>query len=101
MAMGHMAPPTLPIMFMAPEIVPAYLPPTSMQAPHEPGITRSFEKLANPIAIIAATGLARWTDRTRSALAPVTPMNAITFRVAATLCVRRVNGAEIAPMNND
>ena len=57
--MGDAPPPALPSMFMVAETVPAYLPPTSMQAPQEPGITRSFAKLAKPMASMAATGLDR------------------------------------------
>src|SRR5579872_1697660 len=100
-AVGETAPPRLPIMFMVPESVPAYLPPTSIHVPQEPGITRSLQKLAKPIATMADTGLARCTERMRSRLAPVNPMQAMSFRVRETLLSRRAMGVEIRPQKND
>ena len=51
-----LAAPTLPIMFILPESVPAYLPPTSMQVLQLPGMVRSLQKLANPMASMASSG---------------------------------------------
>src|SRR6185503_10991016 len=51
---GPATPPRLPIMFMLPDIVPAYLPPTSMHVLQLPGMVRSLQKLAIPIASIAS-----------------------------------------------
>ena len=56
MASGEIAPPILPAMFIAPESEPACVPPTSMQVAQAPGITRSLEKLAMPIASVASSG---------------------------------------------
>ncbi len=53
---GARMPAKLPIMFMEPATVPAYFPPISMQAPQAPGMTRSFEKLAMPIASMHQRG---------------------------------------------
>ena len=53
---GATAAPMLPIMFMLPESVPAYFAPTSMQVLQLPGIVRSLQKLANPIASMASNG---------------------------------------------
>ena len=53
---GPAMPPKLPIMFMLPETVPAYLPPMSMQVAQLPGIVRSLQKLAMPIESIASNG---------------------------------------------
>ena len=43
----------LPSIFMAPETVPANFPPISMALAHAPGITRSLQKLAAPMASTA------------------------------------------------
>ena len=43
-------------MFIVPERVPDSFPPTSMQAPHDVGMTRSLQKLAKPRASTTAIG---------------------------------------------
>ena len=50
---GATAPARFPIMFIDPDKVPAYLPPTSMAVAQAWGITRSLQKLAKPINRIA------------------------------------------------
>ena len=50
---GRQHPAKFPNMFIAPETVPAYLPPISMADVHAPDITRSLEKLAIEMARIA------------------------------------------------
>ena len=57
MASGQSAPPKLPHIFIAPESVPACSPPISATELHATGITKSLQKLAMPIASIAASGL--------------------------------------------
>ena len=54
---GATNPARLPIMFIEPETVPAYRPPTSIQVAHAPGITRSLKKLANAMKIIEKTAV--------------------------------------------
>ncbi len=56
MTIGPAMPPKLPIMFMLPETVPAYLPPMSVHDAQLPGIVRSLQKLARPMAKIVSTG---------------------------------------------
>src|ERR1035438_1564623 len=70
MATGANAPPMFPTMFMVPETVPAYWPPTSMAAVQAPGITRSFEKLATPMASIARSGSCNVVETSTNAEAP-------------------------------
>ena len=53
---GATAAPMLPIMFILPESVPAYSAPTSMQVLQLPGIVRSLQKLADPMASMASNG---------------------------------------------
>src|SRR5262245_17772327 len=89
MASGDSAPPTLPHIFMAPDTVPAFLPPISIADDHAPGITRSLKKLAKAIQIIAFTPLFTVVEYTRNPQAPVNPIAATTRRMTVTLCTRR------------
>jgi len=54
--MGATLPPTALAMFITPESVPVWRPPTSIAAAQLTGMTKSFAKLAKPIAIIAHVG---------------------------------------------
>src|SRR5437879_4299297 len=101
MAMGETTPPKLPIIFMAPDSVPAYLPPTSMQAPQLPGIAKSFEKLAIPMESIAQRGSGRNVDKIRNPVAPVKPRQAINRRVLTTLPVHLATGPEMNPQKSE
>src|SRR5258706_16003755 len=94
---GAKAPPKLPIMFIEPESVPAYLPPISMQAPQLPGITRSLEKLANPMKREAITGSLICPERKSIADAEQKPRIPKKRRVLATLPILRATMGEIQP----
>ena len=59
MRIGARLPPTALAMFMMPESVPVWRPPTSIAAAQLTGMTKSLAKLAKPIAIIAQSGLFR------------------------------------------
>src|SRR5258708_7003573 len=91
------APPRFPIMFIVPDKVPALRPPTSMQAPHEPGMTRSFEKLAKASATTASTGLPINVEITMRLLAHRKPTQPSRRRVAVTLPVIFVRGLAMKP----
>ena len=54
--MGATTPPRFPIMFIEPASVPVNFPPTSMHAPQAPGMMKSFEKLAMPMASMPHNG---------------------------------------------
>ena len=55
-----------------------------MHAAQLPGITRSIEKLANPIAIIAHVASCNVLDRSSKAVAPEKPSDAMRRRLLAT-----------------
>src|SRR5579864_13948 len=99
--MGDTTPPRLPIMFMVPDSVPAYLPPTSIQAAQLPGITRSLEKLAIPITIMAQVGSRSRLERIRNPVAPAKPMQAIRRRLLPTSPVQRFISGYRIPQTND
>src|ERR1039457_823588 len=82
---GAQKPARLPIMFIDPDTVPAYLPPTSMHDPQAGGITRSLQKLAMPIAAMAQRGSARLMEITIRIDAPRNPPQAIRRRPMRTL----------------
>ena len=54
--MGARLPPTALAMFITPESVPVWRPPTSIAAAQLTGMTKSFAKLAKPMAIMAHSG---------------------------------------------
>src|SRR5262245_42968157 len=95
MASGDIAPPMLPAIFIAPERDPACFPPMSMQAAHAPGITRSLQKLAMPIASVAYRGSFRYVDRIRKPAAPVNPTYPMIRLVCATLPIAFARREEI------
>src|SRR4051812_41106929 len=98
---GYSAPPKLPIIFMVPESVPANFPPISMQVPHDVGITRSLQKLAQPRASTTASGRCRKLARINKLPAPPKPVHASSLRVLLTLPVRRLRNEKINPPNNE
>src|ERR1700691_1149809 len=98
---GEAGAPKLPIIFIAADSVAPYLPPTSMQAPHEPGITRSLLKLASPIAIMAGTGLCMRVETIRRRLAPLNPTYASRQDRYNTHRRRRVSGRRVNPLTRD
>src|SRR5262245_47123872 len=98
---GARAPPKLPIMFIDPERVPAYLPPISMQAPQLPGMTRSLEKLANPMKRAAITGSLMCPERNSRAEAEQKPRIPKKRLVLATLPIFRAAMGEIQPQENE
>ena len=81
----------LPIMFIAPETVPAYRPPTSIVPAHAAGITKSLKKPANPSTTIARTGSEIPVKMKMHAEAPTNPVTATIRRAVATLPDIRAN----------
>ena len=69
-----------PTIFMLPERVPQNRPPMSEQAVQLGGITRSLQKLEQPMATIAQTGFPIKADAARKKDAPVNPIEAILLR---------------------
>src|SRR6202011_1797044 len=88
-------------MFIVPESVPANFPPTSMQAPQDVGITRSLQKLANPMASIDHKGSCSCVESSTSTLAPAKPVIASVRRATRRLPVLRVNHAEKNPQKSE
>ena len=56
MSRGARLPPTALAMFITPESVPVWRPPTSMAAAQLTGMTKSLAKLAKPMATMAQNG---------------------------------------------
>src|ERR1043166_3892382 len=73
MTTGATKPAKLPHIFIAPESVPAYLPPTSIAADQALGITRSFAKLATAMLRMAVSGSCVNVDATKKVAAPANP----------------------------
>src|SRR5215471_21209472 len=88
---GPRPPPTLPQKFIAPDRVPAYLPPMSIADAQACGITRSLQKLASAIAPTAYTGSFIHVETTRNPLAPMKPIQAMMRRLLVTLMPDRVS----------
>src|SRR5436190_7892350 len=78
-------------MFIDPDTVPANFPPISMQEPQAGGITRSFEKLARPIAAMAQRGSVRLIEIVSIMDAPRKPVHAVSLRLRRTLPVHFAN----------
>src|SRR2546423_3895954 len=84
-------------MFILPESVPAYFAPTSMQVLQLPGIVRSLQKLANPMARTASNGSLMYEDVTSRTDAPLKPSRAVVCRVRARLPVARTSRGVARP----
>src|SRR5437762_396493 len=74
-----------PPVAIQPATVPAYLPPTSIAAFHEGGVSRSFEKLAAPIASTQIRGSVIRVATMRKHAAPRSPVVASRRRAFARL----------------
>ena len=82
-----------PAMFMLPDNVPQNTPPISEHAVQLGGITRSLQKLEQPIATIARVGLPIKADIARNADAPVNPAAAIQRRARPAAPILRTRYA--------
>ena len=81
-------------MFIVPESVPAYFPPTSMQAAQLPGITKSLKKLEKPMANIANVASGSEFETSDIPAAPTKPKtNARYCCPFCTLCKTTLAGS--------
>src|SRR5882724_5247549 len=88
-------------MFIAPDNVPAHLPPTSMQAVQAPGSVMSLQNPVSAMATTAGQGDVKWQVATSRHPAPPQPSIPSPRRTGRISPSRRLRIGDIQPATNE